>query len=301
MPRPRPAATPLTAAPVVIALLAAALLAVAGCQDGAAPRVGSTTSADGTSIAYTVAGEGPDVVLVHCWLGDQSFYAETLADLARDHRVVALDLAGHGRSGKDRTDYTMAAFARDVLAVMDAERIGRAVIVGHSMGGTVALALAEAAPGRVDGIVGIDNLHQVDRGITDEQLAQFMAPMREDFATAVAGFVGGMFPAGTDSAVVARAVGPMASAPPQIGLSAFEHLIRFDLATAARAYGRTLHLVNDAARPVDAAQWQEQGVEVRVAALEGVGHFPMFTAPERFLPRLREAVADAVAAGAAER
>jgi pimeloyl-ACP methyl ester carboxylesterase len=278
---------------LVTALVCLAMLA--GCQTdaGVAPRTGVATSPDGVPIAYTVSGRGPDVVLVHCWCGDQGFWADAMADLARDHRVLALDLAGHGQSGAAREDFTMDAFAADVLAAMDAAGITRAVIVGHSMGGTVALAMAAQAPDRVQRIVGIDNLHQIERGFSAEQLDAFMAPFRDDFAAAVPGFVRAMYPAAADSAVVARAADVMAATPPEVGLSAFQNLFAFDLAAAARAYARPLHLLNDTRYPVAVDQWQAHGVEVRLKTMEDVGHFPMFTVPAEFTKLLRETVADA--------
>ncbi|MDD5719247.1 MAG: alpha/beta hydrolase [Candidatus Krumholzibacteria bacterium] len=285
------------AAARIIALVAvlASLAMLAGCQtdDKAALRTGVATSPDGVPIAFTVSGRGPGVVLVHCWCGNQSFWADAMADLARDHCVLALDLAGHGQSGRAREDFTMDAFAADALAAMDAAGIPRAVVVGHSMGGTVALAMAVRAPDRVQRIVGIDNLHQIERGFSTEQLDAFMAPFRDDFAANVPGFVRAMYPADADSAAVARASDVMAATPPEVGLSAFRNLFAFDLAAAARAYARPLHLLNDTRNPVAVDQWQAHGVDVRLKTMDDVGHFPMFTVPAEFTRLLRETVTEA--------
>ncbi len=280
---------------VLLAIAAAALAMLSGCRtdDRAAPRPGVATSPDGVAIAYTASGQGPGVVLVHCWCGNQGFWADAMADLARDHRVLAVDLAGHGRSGLAREDYTMQAFAGDVLAAMDAVGLARAVVVGHSMGGSVALAMAMQAPDRVHRIVGIDNLHVVERMFTTAQLDEFMGPFSTDFAATVSGFVRAMYPADADSAAVARASDVMTATPPAVGLSAFRNLFSFDLAAAARAYARPLHLVNDTRYPVAVDQWQAHGVEVRLTTMEDVGHFPMFTVPEQFTALLRQTVAEA--------
>lgn len=279
--------------PCHLLLLATLILALlCGCQstNDTATRTGTATSADGVEIAYTVAGQGPAVVFVHCWCGNQTFWADAMADLARDHRVLSVDLAGHGRSGRTRDDYTMEAFAADALAAMDAAGIERAVVVGHSMGGTVALAMAKAAPARVQRIVGIDNLHRVEHLFTTEQLEAFMTPFVEDFAGAVPGFVQAMYPDDADPAAVARAADVLAATPPQVGLSAFRHLFSFDLADAAQAYARPLYLLNDTRYPVEVDQWQTHGVQVRLTTMQDVGHFPMFTEPRSFTAMLRETV-----------
>jgi pimeloyl-ACP methyl ester carboxylesterase len=276
--------------PARLLALAAILLPLAACQDDSARRQAATLSADEVAITYAIGGRGPAVVLIHCWGCNRGFYDEAVADLARDHRVVAVDLAGHGDSGGARDDFTIEAFAADVLAVMDAERVAEAVLVGHSMGGWVAMEIARRAPGRVRGIVGIDNLHKVHHGYSQEEFDVFLDAMRADFATAAPAHIATMFPEGTDPAVVRRATASVAAMPPEAGLSAMQNTFNYDLAPAAEAYGRPLYLVLDDARPADVDQWREHGVEVRVLPMSNVGHYPMFTAPEAFQRLLRQAV-----------
>jgi pimeloyl-ACP methyl ester carboxylesterase len=276
-------------------LVGAALILVAcgGGQDEAAAPVRQATvpSEDGVTIAYALGGRGPAVVLVHCWCGNSSFWDETAADLARDHTVVTLDLAGHGRSGSERTDYTIAAFGRDVAAVLRAEDVTGAVLVGHSLGGPVIVEAARLEPSRVVGIVGVDNLQNLKHAFTDEQVAAFIAPMRGDFPTAVRGFVARMFPADADSMAVARATTAMAAADQAMAVSAMENLFAYDLASAVAATTVPIHLVKSDTYPVNLEQWQEAGREPEVTVMAGVGHFPMFTAPEAFRTELRAAIA----------
>lgn len=271
-------------------LILALAFALTACQTDTAPRDGTTTSADGVEIAYTVAGAGPNVVLVHCWCGHRGLHRSAMDDLANDHRVLALDLAGHGESGGQRADYTMSAFAGDVLAAMDAVGMDRAVLVGHSMGGTVVLEAARQAPERIVGLVGIDNLHQVEKMFTREQLDQFMAPMRADFAGFMPPFVAGMMPAEADSAQLQLVTDTMLQTAPAVGVSAFENLFAYDMPATAEAYRGRLHLVNDPVYPVAEQQWRDRGVDLQITWLEGVKHFPMVSAPDVYLPALRAAV-----------
>ncbi len=277
---------------LAVVCLLAVLAACDGNETGPVPaiRQGVAPSSDGVEIRYAVGGHGPAVVLVHCWGGHSGFYRETVDDLARDHTVLVLDLAGHGRSGRERTDYTMTAFADDVMTAMDAADMPRAILVGHSMGGSVCIEAARLHPERVAGIVGIDNLHQVVYDFSQAEMDAYMAPMRMNFRPAVTAQVRTMFPADADTAAIARATKSMAGMPPEIAVSAFENLFAYDLAGGARALDIPLHLVNDDARPVDVEQWREHGVEVTVTPMTAVGHFPMFTAPEAFRAKLREAL-----------
>jgi pimeloyl-ACP methyl ester carboxylesterase len=104
--------------------------------------------------AFTLdAGAGPPVVLLHGLGATNASMLPTLVDLARDHRVVAPDLPGFGDSGKPPVDYAPAFFARWLTAYLDALGIERAVLVGNSMGGRIAIETALVAPERVASLV----------------------------------------------------------------------------------------------------------------------------------------------------
>ncbi|MFJ8389980.1 alpha/beta fold hydrolase [Streptomyces sp. NPDC094438] len=103
--------------------------------------------------AYRIAGEGPAVVLIH-GIGDSSAtWAELIPGLARSSTVLAPDLLGHGASDKPRADYSVAAYAngiRDLLGVLGIER---ATLVGHSLGGGVAMQFAYQFPEHTERLV----------------------------------------------------------------------------------------------------------------------------------------------------
>jgi pimeloyl-ACP methyl ester carboxylesterase len=103
--------------------------------------------------AFVDVGSGPVLLLIH-GIGDSSnVWRDLIPDLARDYRVIAPDLLGHGRSAMPRADYAVAAYAngmRDLLSVLDVER---ATIVGHSLGGGVAMQFAYQYPERCERIV----------------------------------------------------------------------------------------------------------------------------------------------------
>lgn len=100
----------------------------------------------GHDVAYRAAGEGPVVLLVHGIAGSSATWSRVMPDLAQHHTVIAPDLLGHGESAKPRGDYSLGAYAsgiRDLLAVLGHER---ATIVGHSLGGGVAMQFAYQFP-----------------------------------------------------------------------------------------------------------------------------------------------------------
>ena len=123
----------------------------------AAERV--RVSAEGTSIAYRAWGgrASPGIVLVHGGAAHSRWWDHIAPLMAQDRRVVALDLSGHGDSGRRET-YSLDVWAREVLAVAaDAGIAGPPIVIGHSMGGFVTLRLASLYGARIAGAVAIDS------------------------------------------------------------------------------------------------------------------------------------------------
>ncbi len=149
---------------------------------GSAPETvldGEARSADGVVIRYEVRGRGePALVLVHGWTNSREIWGEHLQTLARAHRVVALDLAGHGASGADRRDWTIEAFARDVEAVVEQQDLARVVLVGFSMGGPVVLQAAELLEDHVLGVVFVDTFKDPDRPLPEAEFEGMLEMFR---------------------------------------------------------------------------------------------------------------------------
>jgi pimeloyl-ACP methyl ester carboxylesterase len=112
---------------------------------------------EGVKICYDVVGDGRPLVLLHGWCCDRSWWTEPgyVDALLSDHCLVNVDIRGHGASDKphEAAAYTSAALTADVLAVADAEGLGRFAIWGQSYGGWIAWMTAAAAPKRVPAIV----------------------------------------------------------------------------------------------------------------------------------------------------
>jgi len=118
----------------------------------AGPAV-ETATVDGRRISYAGAGQDGEVVLlIHGYGGDRNSWLFLQEPLAARHRVYALDLPGHGTSSKDVGDGSAGTLAGAVLGVLDKIGAKRAHLVGHSLGGAVAVAAAAAGPGRISSL-----------------------------------------------------------------------------------------------------------------------------------------------------
>ncbi|NEK56321.1 alpha/beta hydrolase [Geodermatophilus sabuli] len=123
----------------------------------ATPPVHRDVRVGGVPVHYRVWGPPgrPGLVLVHGGAAHSGWW-DHVAPLLDTHTVVALDLSGHGDSGR-RPSYGTAVWAREVLAVAAAEQLRRPVVLGHSMGGWVALTLGVEHAGDVAGVAVIDS------------------------------------------------------------------------------------------------------------------------------------------------
>ena len=111
----------------------------------------------GQRVTYHLKGEGPPVVLIHGITSSSRTWRNVMDGLAEQHTVIAPDLLGHGRSGKPRGDYSLGAYAsgvRDLLAVLGFPKV---TVVGHSLGGGIAMQFAYQFPERLDRLVLVDS------------------------------------------------------------------------------------------------------------------------------------------------
>lgn len=265
-----------------VSILAACGL-LAACALSAQPRTGTVNSADGVPIAYERHGTGgPALVLVHGWSCDRSYWQAQASALADNFTVVTIDLAGHGESGADRSDWSIASFGADVAAVAERLELGDIVLVGNGMGGDVILEAARRLTGRVRGLVWVDTYKELPTRRTAERLESFIAGLEADFPTTTQNVVRSLFIPGSDTALVDRVANDMAAAPPVVAVPTIRSALLY--AYEAPAVLEELDLpvvaINPEQPASDAAALLQHGVEL--VTLSGVGHFLMMEDPGQF-------------------
>src|SRR5207248_2649841 len=104
-------------------------------------------------LSYRSGGSGPVLVLIHGITASAATWDDVLPWLAERHTVVAPDLFGHGRSAKPRGDYSLGAYANGIRDLLEVLGIPRATIVGHSLGGGIAMQFAYQFPERCERLV----------------------------------------------------------------------------------------------------------------------------------------------------
>jgi len=206
----------------VPALAAGVLLVIVAGADSK-NQVFWAKSGDGVRIAYEVHGKGAlALVFVHGWSCNRSFWAGQIEPFSRQFKVVAIDLAGHGDSGRNREKWTIQSYGDDVAAVVKKLDLRRVILVGHSMGGDVIPEAALRLPGRVVGLIWLDTYRKLGAGRTPEEVEAFAAKFRPNFSEATRNFVRSMFVSTSDPALVERVAVAMSSAPPSVALPSLE-------------------------------------------------------------------------------
>jgi len=249
---------------------------------------GVATSADGSSIAYSTKGGGsPALIFIHGWSCDRTYWSDQLDAFAADYQVVAVDLAGHGDSSVDRSQWTLESFGEDVRAVVEDLGLEEVVLVGHSMGGPVALEAARVLSGQATGVVLADSILDPDLDFGAIGWDEIMKAYRQDFAGTCDTFVRSMFLEDAPQELVDRVQKDMCSAPREIALSLLDLFPEYDEPKALGAAGVPIRSINAAVFPTNVDAFNRYVDDYDVAVMEGVGHLLMAEKPEEFNGHLR--------------
>ncbi len=138
-----------------------------------------------SKIAYSEAGKGTHVVLLHGFLENQLMWQNFVSELSKKHHVITIDLLGHGQTECLGYIHTMEDNADVVYEVLQTLHIKKAVFIGHSMGGYVALAFAELYPNRINGLVLLNSTAYEDSKERKKNRDRAIKAVKKDYTTFV--------------------------------------------------------------------------------------------------------------------
>lgn len=247
----------------------------------------------GARVAYDVAGDGPPVVLIHGWACSRRDLAPLAADLARDHRVLNLDLPWHGESTSTVRYWPLDDLAAVVEAVAADEGMRHAALVGHSLGAAVAVeaVLAGAGPSVIS-LDGLTFMHMYPR--QDAAAVQaYLQPFRDDFPSAMRGLCDRAAGPQCDAALVERMGATMGAVDAHAAIGMMEQLMLWDMDGAlARADALGLDLTTFAATSMlSAAALEHYGQRLAIAPVDLGGHFFPVEQPAATADLIRRALA----------
>jgi pimeloyl-ACP methyl ester carboxylesterase len=266
----------------------------------------------GHRVRFHRSGEGPLLVLLHGIASTADTWSPVVAGLAAHHTVIAPDLLGHGHSAKPRGDYSLGAYASGVRDLVAALGHDRATVVGHSLGGGIAMQFAYQFPERIERLVLIASgglgreVHPILRAATLPGSELVLALLGGAWLRATGGAVGATLArlglrTGEDLAGVTTGIGSLADASAR---SAFVHTARAAIDAGGQRVSATDRLYLAAKLPT-LIVWGERDPIIpaehgraaheaipgsRLEIFEGAGHFPHREHPVRFVSALEDFV-----------
>jgi pimeloyl-ACP methyl ester carboxylesterase len=237
---------------------------------------------DGVVLAYAEVGRGdPPVLLIHGGMNDRSYFTPQFEHFRRHQRSVAVDLRGHGGSDKPRQDYTIRGFGEDVAWLCRAIGLTTPVIVGHSMGGLVALDIAARLAGLPAAIVILDSPMVPPQPFHDA-LRPFAKALRgPDYRQAIRQFLAPFVGFADDPHRAECLLAGMAATPQHVIASAMEDYLAYDSAEAAAACKVPLLYVSSGPWFTDLARLQELCPQLITGQTVGSGHYHQLEVPEQ--------------------
>ncbi len=242
---------------------------------------------NGVRLFYNDTGSGdPALLFIHGWCCDSTHWRRTTPAFRRSHRIVTTDLRGHGKSDKPKQDYTMDGFCEDIEWLIGQLGLRRPIVIGHSMGGIIALLLARRHKRALRALVMVDaplyiaisqpELDALLQGVDSpayRQAAQLLIETR-------------FFRPTSPKALRSELTERMLRTPQHVLAPALRSLAA-EMRPPPMELG-ILSLFIDAGRTFDELKLVERTVPgIQIARTVGAGHFNMLEAPDQVNGMLR--------------
>jgi pimeloyl-ACP methyl ester carboxylesterase len=225
---------------------------------------------------------------VHGWALDRHLWDGQVAGLAVRHRVITLDLPGHGESGS-RAQWTLAAFGQDVASVIEAVGARQVVLVGHSMGGLAILEAARLLRERVQGMVLVDIVLDAEERTPPAQVEAMARQLEADYKKVTTHMANEyLFVPETPAPVRERVLGHALAMKPAVSIALLREAWSYDPRPALREIQAPIRAVNADKFPTNLEVNRRHMPGYEAVIVEGTAHYLMLEKPDRFARALDE-------------
>ncbi len=269
------------------------LFPTACCHEGAALY---RLDRQGVNLSFDDRGKGaPPLLFIHDLACDHTAFAPQLDYFRSGHRVVAVDLRGHGESDKPDQEYTIAGFADDVAWICYELGVYSPVLCGHGLGGLIAVELASRHPELPAALVVLDSPLA-----SSLETAGFLRSLGEQlrspcFSEILKNVIAGLFSVRTDRSHRDRMIKAASIVSQRTAVTTVADFLAWDVAAGAAACRVPMLYVDAGVQATNLDQLRQTIPDSTVERIEGAGHFLQLHAPnwtnqtiERFLRRLRD-------------
>jgi sigma-B regulation protein RsbQ len=253
---------------------------------------------DNAVIDYNLSGRGNTTLLfVHGSFIDQTYWEEQVNYFSPHYTVVTFDLPGHGKSGRDRTEWTIGGFAKDVNTLISELNLKNVILIGHSLGGDINLIAATAAPAPITGFIAVDMFKNAATPLPaqyNQQLHSILENLKTNFADTNEQFARkALLTPQTDPAIVGRVVNDYRNGYRPMGIAMMPQV--FELFKEEQRLlpllKFKLYLINVDYMPTNEEPLKKYATSgYEVLHMKGSCHYPMIEKPETFNKLLGNAI-----------
>ena len=241
-----------------------------------------TIAKDVISYYDNLTGE-PTLFFIHGSFINKDYWQTQLYHFSPRYRVIAVDLAGHGKSTFNGDDFTIEKFGQTIAAMINKMELKNVILIGHSIGGDIMLTTNEKSGNNIIGLIGIDYFKNVGAALPDEVINQIMNDLRNNFVnTNVAYAKNTLLTEKTDKSITERVVGDFKSISPKVGIPMNEDFFHFPQKeeTLLSKLNKRIYLVNTDYQPTNEASLEKTLKDnYQLKIIKGSSHFPMIENP----------------------
>lgn len=257
-----------------------------------------TIKRDNATIDYQLTGDGDiTLVFVHGSYIDRLYWSDQIEHFSKHFQIVAIDLPGHGKSGRERSVWSIKGFADDVIEVITQLNLQRVILIGHSIGAAVNLIAAVSDPEQIIGFIAVDFFKNASLPLPakyQDQVHTILENLKTAFEETNAQYVRtALLNDETPSLVTQRVIRDYRNAYKPMGLATMPEV--FEIDKVEKEYlpklPVKLHLLNVDYIPTNEEPLPgllQHGYDIE--HLDGTSHFPMIENPDAFNVALEKAI-----------
>jgi len=268
------------------------LVIMSGCKS---EPITTVNSFDGVNINFDNQGQGePAIILVHGWSNTRSIWDDQISHFSKKYQVIAVDLPGFGKSGNNRSEWTMASYGADIFSIIQQLNLKKVVLVGFSMGGPIVIEAANKASDQVIGVVLVDNMQEVEMQIPPpmaHHLDSVMMDLVND-PTKEKLIGGGFFKKNVDSAYhrVVSFLGDASHVGWRESVAGLVSWQNNSCTNSIQSVKVPIVAINSDLKPTNVNAFKKYVPTFKAKIIEDVGHLIMWDNPDEFNRLLEESI-----------